>query len=1214
MKKILLTLFSLSLVLQTFAQCPISADAGNGLVTDSIEVCQNTTITFSTTGAGPYNWDITDVANSIQTGTNQTITYTFVNEGGYIINLDCSGVITSFKVKVSLTPRFNGTSLSDDTICPGTQIDLNGSLWGNQTDVGGNIISDEWFTPLPSQVYAGIYLPDGNGQSYQTSITQTQFNSGQTITAGNQVASICINLEHSYLGDLQIELACPNGQTVILKPYPGGSNCFLGEPCDNNTTVQGNCYEYCFTETSPTYNTMLNEVGNWQYSYTDNAGASYTNHDYLPAGTYLPEQSFSNFIGCPLNGNWTITITDNMSIDDGYLCDWSINFAPSIIPNSLFTFHNTYTTTWLGSGVTGNLNNDHGTPVCNNCISDYTYQITDDFGCVYDTTLSVVVRDSGSVQCCTFPVTYAGNDDSTCTGTITLNATMFHTWYTGLWSLISGPGTANFTDNTNPNTDVTMSTPGTYQFQWEEHSSTACFDRDTVTIYYYPTPTVSFNTTNARCNNSCDGQIVATPTGTGTPYTYLWDDPSTQATNTASNLCAGNYTVSITNRHGCTATQTETVTEPTALQQVLTVTDVLCYGNNDGSISAAVSGGTSPYTYQWNDSNHQTTAIATALGHGNYTVTTTDDNGCQIISSATVNEPQNPLKISTVDSTNVLCNGQSNGSIDINVSGGTFPYTYNWSNSVTTQDNNNIPAGIYTVTVTDANNCTANKTYVITEPSELTFTNTSTSASCFGYGDGTASILPSGGTPPYSYLWSNNMTTQSITNVYAGAYNVSVTDANGCKIQFTSTVTQPDKVVAAVTQDQTICIGQSATIHCSATGGNAPYTYSWNTGSSNSDITTSPTSTQSYYVTVTDSHGCTSNTGTTTIKVNPPLNLNISLDDYYVCKGDPVVISMDPTGGNGHYTYTLEDGTIVGNPATYYPINANKETIKVILSDNCGTPTTFDTVTVTILPLPEFTFQPDITNGCQPLDVHFNAISTNPNLQYYWNFGDENQSSNLSDKPNPTHTFNLDGKFSITLIAKTDSGCKNTLTVPDLITVYKNPTAKFNTDKKIVSVIRPIVEFDNISSNGFNYYWTFGDGDSSIIKSPAHKFPLIADKEYNVKLLVISDMGCKDSTYEKIYIKDEYTFYYPNAFTPDGDNINDYWYIFGNGIDEKDFDLLIYDRWGEIIFETTKPNDKWDGTIKGKEKANAGIYTFKIYYKDKSGLSHTQTGNFTLIR
>lgn len=1214
MKKILLLFLFISLITNLFAQCPITADAGYGQVPDSIEVCQNTTITFATTGAGPYAWDITDVANSIQTGTNQTITYTFVNEGGYIINLDCSGVITSYKVKVSLTPRFNGTVLSDDTICPGEQVDLTGVLWGLQTDANGNPISDEWFTPLPSQVYAGIYLPDGNGASYQTSITQTQFNSGQTITNANQVASICINLEHSYLGDLEIVLSCPNGNSVTLKPYPGGSNCFLGEPCDNNTSVQGNCYEYCFTETSPTYNTMLNEVGNWQYSYTDNAGATYTNHDYLPAGTYLPEQSYSNFIGCPLNGNWTITITDHMSIDDGYLCDWSINFAPSVVPNSLFTFHNTYTTTWQGSGVTGNINNDQGTPTCNNCVSNYTYQVTDDFGCVYDTTLSVVVRDSGSVQCCTFPVTFAGNDDSTCTGTYNLNATMYHTWYTGLWSMISGPGTSTFTDNTNPNTDVTMSIPGTYQFQWEEHSSTACFDKDTVTIYYYPTPNVNFTTTNTLCNGSCDGKIVSTPTGTGTPYTYQWDDPAYQTTDTVVNLCVGNYTVTITNIHGCSATQSQSITEPTALQLDLSATNILCYGNNDGAISATVTGGTPNYTYLWNDPSNQTSASAINLGHGTYTVTVTDANGCKIIKTETVNEPSNPLQIFVIDSSQVSCNGFSDASIDVNVIGGTFPYTYNWSNSMTTQDINHIPTGVYYLTVTDINNCTANRTVIITEPTELTYSNTATPTSCFGYGDGTASILPAGGTPPYSYLWSNNMTSQSINNVYAGTYEVTVTDANNCKIIFSSTVTEPDKVVASATSNQTICIGQTALLHCSSTGGISPYTYQWNTGATSSDITVSPSLTTNYYVTVTDSHGCTSNTGISKVKVNDPLDIDISLSDEYICKGSPVIINITPSGGNGNYTYTLDNGTTISNQSAYYPYNVNQETIKVTISDDCGTPTDFDTATVYIMPLPEFTFQSNITEGCQPLEVNFNSISTNPNLSYNWNFGDDNQNSNLSDKANPKHTFTKDGKFSITLVAKTDSGCTNTLTVPNLITVFKNPLARFVTDNKSVSVIRPIVEFYNYSEDANMYYWTFGDGDSSEIKNPSHTFPLIANTEYNIKLLVENSNGCVDSTYEKITIADEYTFYAPDGFTPDGDGINDEWYISGNGISNKNFDLLIYDRWGEIIFETENPNDKWDGKVKNGNFGDSGIYTFVVYYDDKNGLSHVKTGSITLIK
>ena len=1213
-KKIFILLISVIIYTGINAQGNITADDGSGPVTDSISVCQGTLIDFTTDSIGTYAWEITDGINIIHTANTQTITYTFANEGGYFVSLDFGGSLTIFWVKVSLTPIFNGTTVIEDTVCPGQIVNLNGVIWSNQFN-GSAFTSNLWVVPVPSQVYAGIYLPDGSGASYSTSITQTQFVTGQTITTATDVASICVNIEHSYLGDLEIKMTCPNNQSVILKPYPGGGSTYLGEAVDNNTFTQGVCWNYCFTMPPATYSTMLLEFGSHPYSYVNALGVAVNNHDVLPAGTYLPENSYNGFIGCPLNGNWTITITDNLFIDDGYLCDWSINFAPYLLPATYF-IENTYNIfNWTGPGTTGGTMIDQGLPVVSNANESYTFSVTDDFGCTYDTIVDVFVRDAGSSQCCTMPFPTAGVDDSTCSGSQALSAILFDSSNLGTWSVASGPGFANFSNPSDPNATVNFSADGSYKLVWTEVASSFCTNSDTVTIYYHPSPTVAFTTTPSTCYGNCNATITANPTGSGAPYTYQWNDPNFQTTATASGLCSGAFTVNLTNKHGCTSSQTQAAPAPPVLQISMSVINVLCVNNSDGSVIAMVTGGTPPYSFIWDDPNSQTTSVATGLDGGTYSVTATDASGCIVVGSAVVDEPEDPLLIQIQDSNDVSCNGLSDANIVLYVSGGTYPYLYNWDNGVTIFNNNDIQAGVYTVTVTDYNNCVSTKLILISEPDELTYTSSTTPSSCFEYSDGTATILPTGGTVPYSYLWSNGTATQSITGA-AGMYNIDVTDANGCNLSFPIEVTQPDKVVAGLPSDETICINQSITINASATGGVPPYTYLWNNDATNltSQSTVSPNITTSYIVSAKDVNGCISDNLSITINVNDPLSIDLAASDHYVCKGDPFILTLFPSGGSGNYTFSTDNGTIISSPYNLYTTASVKEQVKITISDDCGTPTAFDTISVNILSLPEFTFQPDITEGCQPLDVSFIAIASNNTFNYTWNFGDELDNDNISTKNNPTHTFNNYGDFAISLIAETDSGCRNTITVQDLINVYKKPTADFLPNNKNVSVINPTIVFTNKSSDGYKYQWLFGDGDSSSVYSPSHKFPSIEDKWYNIDLLVTSKEGCTNTISDQIYIDDEHTFYSPTAFSPDNDRINDTWKISGNSINTSTFSLYIFDRWGEIVYSSTNPNEEWNGTIKDNSEAPTGLYSWIAKFKDIDGLEHTKSGTIMLFK
>jgi hypothetical protein len=286
--------------------------------------------------------------------------------------------------------------------------------------------------------------------------------------------------------------------------------------------------------------------------------------------------------------------------------------------------------------------------------------------------------------------------------------------------------------------------------------------------------------------------------GGGSPvYTYQWS-PSGGNGATASSLTAGNYTVVVTDANGCSITSTATITQPTVLAGIgSTINNVSCFNGNNGSARVTPGGGTGPYTYLWSPAGGNA-ITASSLPAGNYTVTVTDANGCTISSTAVITQPAVLTGVGST-LTNVSCFNGNNGSARVNPAGGSGTYTYLWAPAGgNAQTASNLSAGTYTVTVTDANGCTISSTATITQPTAVTATgSTLTNVSCFSGGNGSATVTPGGGTSPYTYLWSpigGNAITAS--NLAAGTYTVLVTDANGCTITSTATITQPTAITA----------------------------------------------------------------------------------------------------------------------------------------------------------------------------------------------------------------------------------------------------------------------------------------------------------------------------------------------------------------------------------------------------------------------------------
>lgn len=307
--------------------------------------------------------------------------------------------------------------------------------------------------------------------------------------------------------------------------------------------------------------------------------------------------------------------------------------------------------------------------------------------------------------------------------------------------------------------------------------------------------------TNVSCNGGSNGSATVDVTGGTAPYTYSWS-PSGGTAATASGLSAGNYTVTVTDAASATTTLSFTITQPSALSKTSSQTNVSCNGGSNGSASVSVTGGTAPYTYSWSPSGG-TATTATGLSAGTYTVSITDANGCTTAQNFILTQPS--VISSSGSQTNIVCNGTSSGSAAVSVSGGTAPYSYSWQNNTagttlpqTTASVSSLSAGSYTVTITDANGCSATRTFTLTQSAPFNTTGSQTSVSTYGGSDGSATVSASGGTPGYTYSWSpSGGTAATASGLAAGNYTVTITDANGCTVSRNYTITQPAAVTAA---------------------------------------------------------------------------------------------------------------------------------------------------------------------------------------------------------------------------------------------------------------------------------------------------------------------------------------------------------------------------------------------------------------------------------
>lgn len=889
-----------------------------------IGACIGDPITFADNGSfaepgfniATYRWNFAD--GVIDTTSGPQVTHIFDEPGEYIVTLTviddngCSSLnLEPLQVLISTIPIFNIDH--DLEICLGESATLDGSAVQSQT-----------WTALPPQVVSGeTFLADGAGFTYSTDLTFDFFEPGATLQTCDDLIGVFVNMEHSYLGDLGMSITCPDGTTVSLMDWPnGGGGTYMGEAVDDPYDLPGQNVPgvgYTYTWSPDATNGNLADQPPNMVAFTTQTGTP-LNQDIVPEGTYQADGNLCDLVGCPLNGSWTLTITDNLGIDNGYVFFWGIDINPSYFPD-VTTFTpvigmGTDSTFWTGPNISPVSADGNIVSFTPDAVGqyDFTFSAINNFGCVQDTTVSVTVTPGPEVDAgddlviCTdslqlsggiagvppppdncdytlemldtfgdgwngFSVTilqdgvvvgtYTFPTGTSSTATINLNhgATIQINATGGTfdnevsYNLINPAGEIVFSDGEgfgSPQTGTNVWT-GTvdcqpespdYVFQWSpatglsnpnianpmvfvdqttEYTLTVyeadhplCATSDVMTVVFIPNLNPGEDTTVEVCYFedafSLDGLLEGDPTPGG-----VWTDQNGNEVNPAefdpADLAGGGETVFTytVGADDCEFSSTLTIVVQTSAENAdccitnAVVGEDFSICGTTAVLSAEEPLGTGTWTSNpagavFANPNDPNTSVTVPTG-GIYTFTFTDNNGVNCAASDEMSVHFSPSFAFTINEiTDPACAGACNGTVNISVTGGIAPISYNWSGGTSDPGNPGFASGFcsgnYGLLVTDAIGCTDTVSFMFDDPPPPPVEATMTPAQCFGDCNGSISIFAPEGVF-FTFDGGETYGSESfLDSLCAGIYSVGLIDIFGCENFTNVTVTAPAPLVA----------------------------------------------------------------------------------------------------------------------------------------------------------------------------------------------------------------------------------------------------------------------------------------------------------------------------------------------------------------------------------------------------------------------------------
>ena len=504
-------------------------------------------------------------------------------------------------------------------------------------------------------------------------------------------------------------------------------------------------------------------------------------------------------------------------------------------------------------------------------------------------------------------------------------------------------------------------------------------------------------------------------------------------------------------------------------------------------------------------------------------------------------------------------------------------------------------------------------------------TSTLTDPLCFGQESGLIKINPGGSLPTIEYSFNGGLsftTSSDSMDLASGVYDLVSRDIMGCEFESTVTIEDPLQIVLTVgpTPDSTICENGTGTVYASAANGTT-YDYYWNhTTDLSSMQNISPTSDSTVTVYARSELGCLSDTLPVTILIYNPISLQISVNDT-VCPGYDSQLIVEAAGGFNGYNYSWTENNVSYNDSdSLINMNPTVETeYCVTVSDACETTpkTICSRVIMREVPMPSFTT--DTLEGCNPSVIQFSDITENgynlaetETAQLNWLVGGTVYNDSLFD-----HLFEDVGEYDVQLEVYTQFGCHNTIIATEYISIHEVPNATFYVIPNPTTIFNTEVDMiNNTQGDNLTFQWSNPSGipASSSLEAPTVIYPEGIAADYPVQLVVTNEFNCVDTTHDIVHVISDVIIYAPNAFTPDNDNLNNDWRIYIDGININDFHLIMFNRWGEIVWESYDPEGVWDGTY-GGAKAQDGTYVWSLIAKDAtSDKKYEFRGHVTVIR
>ncbi|MFV5691968.1 PKD domain-containing protein [Flavobacterium sp. LT1R49] len=997
------------------------------------------------TGIPSYQWfSNTTNANSsgalISGATNSSYTPTVFSVAGVnyfyaVITLSGSGcgpiASNPAEIKVVADPIVTSQPLPTQTLCQNVApTDLSMTASGDSS-VGA--LSYQWFSNGTNSNSGGTILPGATNTTFTpptTAIGTIYYyceisQSGLGCNAKSNVAAVIINLASTITLQPSSSTLCLGGTPTLLKVaysngvgtpqyqwYSNATNSTIGSTSISGATTDsfnppavtvGTTYYYCIITLSTGGCSVL----------TSAIAAVKINQNPVIASKNAVVCSGTAFTVAPDNSSGDI-------VPAGTTYTWA---TPVINPSN--AVNGAFAVAIPQNNISQTLINTTTNP------ATVTYTVTPTSGTCVGTNFTIVVTVNPSIS----PNSIVTN--STCfginNGSIQTNLTGGIPFTTGAPYVVSWVGPNGFTSNA---LSISNLSPGDYTLSVLDNGGCP-FSK----IYKITEPDVIVITTDLEkditCFGNANGAIAITITGGTLNYKYTWikDNLPFATTEDLSNLSPGVYAVSVSDTNNCgPVTTTFTITEPPVLVlNLVSQTNVLCFGTATGAIDINVVGGTpiqiSPgvfdYNYAWTGPNGFTSSNKNlrAIFAGTYDLTVTDNSGCAKKLSVLVTQSSEIIIKATT--TVINCYGDNNASISLVVSGGIAPYKIAWSTLATGLFQNNLSAGNYLITVTDALNCVNTLNVNIPEAPIFTINPVVKQISCFGMNDGSINLNLVGGIAPLKLVWSDGSTAGlTRNNLGPGSYTVTITDSKPCIINRTFIILEPQKLVlsANVTHAFDCNDTNSGAINLLVAGGTPPFTYTWSNGATTEDLTTIPAG--NYLVTVTDSRDC-SKTAQYVINRQPPIVIGVETKTDFNCETKSVkqTFVAQVSGGVPPYQLTWSSGTVSGVNNEMMNTNQNG-TVILGVTDNlgCSANYTFN-VAIPKLGTPSFTTSSYsyATFGTFSISdpIQFTNTSTADYSSTAWDFGD----GSVSSEENPTHTFVKEGSYVVTQTVTYPFGC-----------------------------------------------------------------------------------------------------------------------------------------------------------------------------------------------